>query len=138
MVVKGAVPEQILPHAWLGAGAAPVAGVRGLTGSYFSLPDNVAAPPNPPLDRLFVRRVDPLVSFNWGDAKAVPGGPSDNFFVSWTGYFTPTTSGSYKFGTVADDGTRLTVNGVRVVDNWVDQGPTAKWATQTLNLTANK
>lgn len=138
MYVKGPVSEQVVPTAWLRAGAAPVAGVRGLTGSYYSLPDSVVSPPAPTAERLFVRRVDPQVSFNWGDGKAVPGGPHDNFFVRWTGYFTPTTSGTYKFGTVGDDGTRLSVNGVRVVDNWVDQPATANWATQTLSLTANK
>jgi RHS repeat-associated protein len=138
LYVKGPVDEQVVPATWLRAGAAPVAGTHGLTGSYYSLPESVVSPPNPTADRLFVRRVDPQVSFNWGDGRAVPGGPSDNFFVSWTGYFTPTTSGAYTFGTVGDDGTRLTVNGVRVVDNWVDQPPTPKWATQALSLTANK
>ena len=137
LFVKGAVSEQIVPTAWLQAGVAPIATSRGLTGSYYSTPDNVASPEAPSADRLFLRRLDRSISFGWSGASPAPGGPTDNFFVRWTGYFTPTTTGEYKFGTLADDGTRLTVNGTKLVDNWADQ-PGLRWGTSALQLTARR
>ena len=138
LYIKGAVNEQLVPTAWLQAAVAPIASSHGLTGSYYSTPDNVPSPPTPGADRLFLRRLDSTVSFLWDDRAAVPGGPTDNFFVRWTGYFTPTTTGDYKFGTFADDGTRLTVNGTRLVDNWVDQPSTLNWSSSTMRLTAQR
>ena len=137
LFVKGPVDEQVVPTRWLQAGVAPIATSHGLTGSYYSTPDNVASPPAPSPDRLFLRRLDRGVSFSWGGGTPAPGGPTDNFQVRWTGYFTPTTTGDYKFGTMADDGTRLTVNGTKLVDNWADL-PGHNWAASTMRLTAKR
>lgn len=137
LYVKGAVDEQLVPQDWLQAGAAPIATPHGLTGSYYSSAEGVASPPNPGAERLFLRRLDTTVSFAWGGGAPAAGAPTDNFFVRWTGYFTPPTTGAYRFGTLADDGTRLTVNGTRLVDNWADR-PGLNWAGDTVQLTANK
>ena len=76
-------------------------------------------------------RIDPVVNFNWGTGGPI-GGMVDRFLVTWTGFIVPEVSGSYVFRVVADDGVRLTVNGVRLVDAWRDQGPTGYNGTITL------
>ncbi|MGH2771944.1 MAG: PA14 domain-containing protein, partial [Actinomycetota bacterium] len=49
----------------------------------------------------------------------------DDFSVRWTGYLTVPATGSYQWGKVSDDGIRLWVNNALVIDNWVDQSPSA-------------
>ena len=43
--------------------------------------------------------------------------PPPSFSVRWTGYITVDRAGTYEFATTSDDGTRLTINGQRVVSN---------------------
>lgn len=125
LYVKGAVSERPVPTSWLRTDPAPIATPTGLTGSYYR-PESGGSSPSFPTDgsRLFLRRLDSSVSFNWGGGAPVANGPNDNFMVRWQGYFTAPAAGDYKFGSVSDDGTRLTVNGTRTVDSWTDQGGT--------------
>lgn len=65
----------------------------------------------------------PLSKF-WGPASPVPGMPPDNFSVRWTGrFYFP--SGRYIFLAQADDGIRVFVDGVRVINGWRDQSTTS-------------
>ena len=101
---------------------APVVGSgRGLVGEYFSDPNNGSH-----FVTLVFGRVDPLVNFDW--ASSSPGTllSADNFSVRWTGKVQAPVTGNFTFTTMADDGVRLWVNGALVVDNWVDQGVTAR------------
>ena len=41
--------------------------------------------------------------------------------------------GDYEFAATADDGVRLYVDGVRVIDKWIDQGPTTYRTTVPLD-----
>ena len=41
--------------------------------------------------------------------------------------------GDYEFAVTADDGVRLYVDGVRVIDRWIDQAPTTYRATLPLD-----
>ncbi len=50
--------------------------------------------------------------------------PTTNFSVRFTSYFTPTESGYYSIAGQGDDGYRILINDVKVVDLWRDQGPT--------------
>lgn len=86
------------------------------------------------LTTLRATRIDPQVDFDWGSGAPHPNLGPDNFSVCWTGFVTPTQSGEYTFSTITDDGARLWVNNVKLVDQWVDQGPTE--VTGTLTLTA--
>ena len=45
---------------------------------------------------------------------------------------TPTFSETYRFYANTDDGARLWVNNVKLVDNWTDHGPTETSGTITL------
>ena len=71
-------------------------------------------------------------SVNWGN-----GGPgcvgNDNFSIRFkrSAYFS--TSGYYTFTTTADDGVRVWVDGVRIINEWKDQAPTTYTAQQWVN-----
>ena len=69
-------------------------------------------------------RVDSDVNNSWGGGG--PGSPigNDNFSCRWVGYILIPTSGTYRFGTVTDDGARLWINGTQVVNDWHDHGDT--------------
>ena len=54
------------------------------------------------------------------------------FSVRWTGQVMPQYSETYNFDIYTDDGAKLWVNGVLLVDNWVSQGVTDKINSITL------
>ena len=62
-------------------------------------------------------RNDASISFNWGAGWPNPKVPADNFSVRWTRtlYFGTAT---FRFSASADDGLRLYVDNVLVIDQW--------------------
>lgn len=90
--------------------AVPVNG-NSLTGAYYPRKDLTGTP---------ITRIDPVVDFNWAKAAPMSGIPSDNFSVRWTGQVQPQFSGAITFYALADDGVRLWVNNVLLVDRWVN------------------
>jgi endo-1,4-beta-xylanase len=82
-----------------------------------------------------VSRVDTTLNFNWQDASPAPGIAPDSFSVRWTGSITPRYSELYTFIVNADDGVRLWVNGVKLIDSWTYTSDT-RYAK--LRLEANK
>jgi len=80
-------------------------------------------------------RLDQTVNFDWSTGSPNAAIDADTFSARWTGFVKPTTTETYTFLTQTDEGVRLWVNGVLVIDNW-----TAHIATLnrgTINLTAN-
>jgi hypothetical protein len=76
-------------------------------------------------ENLVLTRIDPQIDFNWGD----PGSPDasvnvDQFSARWTGEVEAAFTETYTFYTTSDDGARLWINGVQVVNSWIDQGAT--------------
>ncbi len=67
-----------------------------------------------------VIRQDPEVNFRWGTNSPVTGIPSDQFSVRWerTVFFD---AGTYRFEAGADDGVRVFVDGIVVIDEWREQ-----------------
>jgi hypothetical protein len=59
------------------------------------------------------------------------GLPADNFSIRWTGRFT-FAAGTYVFTARADDGVRVFVDGVLIIDQWHDGGATTYTTTRTL------
>lgn len=91
---------------------------HGLKGEYF---DDVNK------DRVFndtggqVTRVDPMVDFSWDTDSPYPSIPKNNFLVRWTGQVTVPTTGTWNFGAASDDGVRVWIDNVLVLDRWFNQ-----------------
>jgi hypothetical protein len=77
------------------------------------------------------------INFSWGSGSPGAGVPADNFSARWTGVVTPPTSGNYRFRTYSDDGVRVWVNGVLVINNWSDHSPTTNTSSR-ISLTAGQ
>lgn len=92
------------------AGTLAPSASTGLTGDYFDNQDFTA---------WRLRRVDPVIDFNWGDR-----GPDDarirfnTFSVRWRGWLVPSYSGPCTFTILMDDGVRLWLDGKLVLDEW--------------------
>ncbi len=96
----------------------PIGLGTGLRGDYY---DNVD------FTGTRLRRVDPVVNFDWGGGAPDPSMGVDSFSVRWLGQVQPRFNETYTFYTVTDDGVRLWVNNQLLVDRWIDQGPT-EWS----------
>ena len=77
-----------------------------------------------------LNRVDPQINFNWGD----PGGPDpsvgdDNFSVRWSGQVEAAFTEAYTFYARTDDGVRLWVEGLQLIDSWIDRSATESRGT---------
>ena len=76
-------------------------------------------------------REDAAINFNWGTGSPGPGVNADYFSARWTKTIN-LTGGTYQFTLTADDGVRLYLDGVLVIDKWIDQGPTTYTISQAL------
>lgn len=71
-------------------------------------------------------------SFNWGSGRASNCTGNDNFAIRFTRTANFATTGNYTFTTTTDDGVRLYIDGVLVLDHWVDQAPTTYSVVRSL------
>jgi len=114
--------------AWLGITLHTVAAPgTGLKGEYYD---------DPEFTQLRLTRTDAIVDFSWGTGSPHATVGADTFSVRWTGQIIPRYSEIYTFHTVSDDGVRLSVDGVMVVNNWTDHAPTEN--SGTINLVAGQ
>ena len=93
----------------------PAGAVNGLLGSYFN---NTTLSGSPVLSRT------EAINFSWGSGSPGAGVNADNFSARWSGTIEPASTGSYRFRTYSDDGVRVWVNGVQIINNWTDHAPT--------------
>jgi hypothetical protein len=100
----------------------PVA-IAGWKGEYFDNRDLAGFP--------ILVRDDAELNFNWGDGAPAPEIPIDNFSARWTRTLN-FTAGTYRFALIADDGARLFLDDVRMIDEWHDGSNTYSF---TVNLT---
>ena len=84
-------------------------------GRYFDNPD-LSEPP------VFVR-VDANLNFNWHSGSPGPGIPNDNFSVSWTRNENFKTTDNYVFTLTVDDGARVYVDNLLIINEWHNGGP---------------
>jgi polysaccharide biosynthesis protein PslG len=78
-----------------------------------------------------LQRCETAINHGWGSGSPGPAVPADRFSARWTGTFS-FAAGSYQFTATADDGIRVWVDGIPLIDSWKDQAPTAYQATRTL------
>lgn len=110
-----------VPEETGGGSTAPT--TNGFVGQYFT---------GMAFDDFVATRQDATVDFDWGSGSPMSGIGNDGFSVRWTGIFTaPHSSGSrdYEFNLSTDDGTRLYINGERVINDWSNH------ATETFSYT---
>ncbi|MDF2925312.1 MAG: hypothetical protein K0R57_4226 [Paenibacillaceae bacterium] len=91
---------------------------------------------NKDLTNLKLIRTDDSINFNWRtDSPAAEIG-ADTFSVRWTGQVKPRFTERYTFHTMSDDGIRVWVNGVLLIDSWINQS----WIERTgaIDLEAGK
>ena len=109
-------PKQVIPQSRLFS--QQIAAGDGLLGTYFD-------GPNFTVQKL--SRVDPVIDFDWGMGSPDASIGVDTYTVRWTGRVEPLYTETYTFYTSTDDGVRLWVNGVQIIDKWVVQAPT-EWS----------
>jgi len=115
----------VLPASGGGGGGGGIVGNgTGLTGQYY---DNID------FTNLKVTRTDATVNFDWGSGSPDPSIGPDTFSARWTGQVQAQFGETYTFYTDSDDGIRLWVNGVLVINNWTDHAPTEDSGTISLS-----
>ena len=109
--------------------AAPDQPSDAFRAEYWNLPAGITAIPSTSPDLV---RDEDSIDHDWGEGS--PGAPiaANRFAARWTRdmSFAP---GQYDFAVTADDGVRLAVDGVRVIDKWIDQPPTTYHVTLPLD-----
>jgi beta-glucosidase len=70
-------------------------------------------------------RVDPLVDFEWNNVSPAPGVPAQNYSVRWCGNLVPPVDGDYRLGVDTDGGSRLFLDGKKIIDDWAPHGARA-------------
>ncbi len=100
----------------------------GLKGEYFD---------NTNFTNLKLTRTDLAVNFDWGTGTPDALVGADTFSVRWSGQLLVPETGSYTFSTLNSDGARLFINGVPVINDYVDQ--TTSWKDGApISLTAGQ
>lgn len=96
----------------------------GLQGQYFA---NTVLAGVPSLKRL-----DPTINFDWSGYS--PGGsvPLNNFSVLWSGKLLAQYDEKYTISATADDGVRVYIGDVLVINHWRNQAATERTGTITL------
>ena len=97
--------------------------ITGWKGEYFNNVNLTGAPA--------LCRDDASINFNWGSGAPAGGLPSNQFAVRWTRSQT-FAAGTYTFVLGSDDGGRLFIDGVKVIDAWGDRSYATNTVTRTL------
>lgn len=121
-------------------GATPASTPKGvgLTGNYYDFTTGpwTSSTIGDPFEKLFGVRIDAQVYFDWSTGTNNLG-QLLYFGIRWTGKIYIPTTGAYTFYTQSDDGVRLNLDGVRVINNWTLHATTED-ASAPMNLTAGQ
>ena len=91
---------------------------------YWNMSPESAAAPAIPYATPVYSTTEFTVDHVWGEGSPAPGIGANKFLARWTRTMS-LAPGDYRFMVTADDGVRLMVDGVRVIDRWIDQPPTS-------------
>lgn len=115
--------------------------VKSYKGATFGSPSNIASVQTPAVvtdvdgglygryysninlsGSVYDSRVDTQVNYNWSTSEPISGIGLVNYSVRWTGYVKFPYSGQVKFRIRSDDGIRVWVDGIQVVNEWRTMG----------------
>jgi len=105
--------------------AQTIAGI-GLTAKYFNNKYLSGIP--------VLTTVDSVINFDFGTGSPSTLVNNDNFSAIWEGQIEAPVSGKFNFYTISDDGVRLFVDDILIIDNWTPHAPTTN--TGVINLAA--
>lgn len=97
-------------------------------GQYWNTP-GAGAQPVIPVTAPDLTRNDNTIDFDWGGSSPAVSINNDHFVARWTKTDT-FAAGRYTFTATADDGIRVYVDGVAIIDKWIDQ-PSTTYTAQT-------
>ncbi len=105
----------------------------GLTGYYYNNKDLFGDPS--------ATRIDPVLdttnaALSWPLLGSPAGLNDDNFSVKWQGQMRTTCTGPITLKTNSDDGIRVFLNDVLIIDKWFDRGQPTPLDSAVVNLTA--
>jgi len=101
-----------IPGEYFGTGGAN--SQPGLHAEYFANTKLSGAP--------VLNRVDPAVNFEWNNVSPAPGLPPGNYSVRWTGELVPPVDGDYRLGASTGGGSRIYLDGKKIIDDWDPHG----------------
>jgi hypothetical protein len=99
------------------------ADTAGLRGEYFNNKDFTA---------YAFTRVDSVISFNWDNVNPNPLIQSNTYSVRWTGYITVSSQDLYTFYADVNDGVRIWIDGIILIDSWNNGGRSERIGQITL------
>lgn len=102
-------------------------GREGLTATYFNGTD---------LKEFVFSTTDKEINFNWAGGGLPNGLTSSNFSIRWEGFIMPSETGEHIMTFTADDGVRLWIDNVLVIDAWITQSATLY--QHTMKMEKNK
>ncbi|MCC7060805.1 MAG: hypothetical protein IT508_11300, partial [Burkholderiaceae bacterium] len=83
-----------------------------------------------------VVRCEAAIDHSWGNGSPVSGIGTNNFSVRWSGRFS-FLGGPTSFAATANDGIRIHLDGIPVIDQWRDQSTTTFLALRTISSGAH-
>lgn len=89
-------------------------------------------PPAIPASAPALTRAEDAVDADWGGSPPGAGVPADHFAARWSRTLS-LAPGEYEFAATADDGVRVVVDGLRVIDRWSDSGAVTTRGTTLLD-----
>jgi hypothetical protein len=124
----------------------------GLRAEYYTWSGSSPPPRETAFQNLVVTRIDPQIYMYWnpGFQANHPDGltpalyiyppeglPADYFSIRWSGEIQALKSEAYTFTIGSDDGARMWLNGVQIIDSWSDHDR-AEVSSDPVQLVANK
>jgi RHS repeat-associated protein len=99
----------------------------GLQGQYYDNKDLAGG-------RAIRSATDSSIFFNWDSGAPAGLNSPDNFSIRWSGNLIVPNTGGYTFTVYSDDGSRLIIDGTKVLDRWADGATGA--SSQPITLSA--
>jgi hypothetical protein len=95
----------------------------GLTATSYNRQGYNNAPPLPTANETPLNTQNvPNINFQWGGGQVLNSGKSEDVLVAFEGNIMVPTDGWYSFYAPGDDGVKLTIAGMNLINDWYDKG----------------